>query len=105
MSEEEIAASARPVMFTLGPGDTISMSVWRQESFGLSEARVDTSGCISHPVFGLIRVQGMAPEKLRETMMERCRKYLREPHVSITLETMQSQKVIVLGQVMTPQVV
>jgi len=89
--------------FILGIGDTIEISVYRQEDLQRT-VKIDNAGKIMFPLIGDVQAGGIGIFKLRDTMKERLAKYLVDPQVVINISTVQSQKIMVLGEVNNPGV-
>lgn len=89
--------------FILGVGDTIEVSVYRQDDLQRT-VKIDNSGKIMFPLIGDVQAAGVGIFKLRDTIREKLSKYLVDPQVVINISTVQSQKILVLGEVNNPGV-
>ncbi|HHT9107058.1 MAG TPA: polysaccharide biosynthesis/export family protein [Candidatus Wunengus sp. YC63] len=89
--------------FILGVGDTIEISVYRQEDLQKT-LKINNSGRIMLPLIGDVQAAGVGIFKLRDEIKERLSKYLIDPQVLVSISTVQSQKIMVLGEVNTPGV-
>ena len=89
--------------FILGVGDTIEISVYRQDDLRRI-VKIDHSGRIMFPLIGDIQAAGIGIFKLRDEIKERLSKYLVDPQVVVDVSTVQSQKIMVLGEVNNPGV-
>ena len=89
--------------FILGVGDTIEISVYRQEDLQKT-IKIDNSGRIMLPLIGDVQAAGVGVFKLRDEIKERLSKYLIDPQVLVSISTVQSQKIMVLGEVNNPGV-
>ena len=89
--------------FILGPGDEVEIMVWRQEDLSRT-VRVSFSGTISYPPLGEIQASGLNLVQLRDKLRQGLLKYLVEPKISITVTSVRSQKIFVLGEVTSPGV-
>ena len=87
--------------FILGPGDTINISVYRQDDLKRT-AFIELSGKITYPLIGDIQVSGMSIFQVRDKIRDELKKYIIDPQVSVDVVTIRSQKVIVLGEVNNP---
>ncbi len=87
--------------FILGIGDTIEISVYRQEDIQRT-VRIDLSGRIMFPLIGDVEAANKSIFKLRDEIKERLSKYLIDPQVFVNVTTVQSQKIMVLGEVNSP---
>lgn len=101
-SAEEI----RPVSvseFTLGPGDVIEVNVWRHDDLS-KKLQVDPYGKIYYPLVGEIEASGKSVITVREAIVKGLSKYFVNPVVNVSVASIQSQKVLVLGEVSNPRV-
>ena len=101
-SAEEI----RPVSvseFTLGPGDVIEVNVWRRDDLS-KKLQVDPYGKIYYPLVGEIEASGKSVITVREAIVKGLSKYFVNPVVNVSVASIQSQQVLVLGEVSNPRV-
>lgn len=89
--------------FILGPGDKIDIIVYRQEDLRRN-VQIDISGKITYPLIGDIQAAGLSIFQLRDKIQNGLSKYIINPQVSVGVTAVQSQKVIVLGEVREPGV-
>ncbi len=87
--------------FTLGAGDQISISVWRNADLDRS-VTVDPSGKMRMPLAGEIDVSGMTVSKLNKEIESRLSKFIYEPYVDVNIISISSRKIHVLGEVKSP---
>jgi polysaccharide export outer membrane protein len=94
--------------YRLGPGDEVQIRVLNIEELNPDSSdafyRVDESGALTAPVVGTIQAGGMSLAELSAEINNRCKKYLRDPQVSVQIKTFKSQPVSVFGCVKTPGV-
>ncbi len=87
--------------FTLGPGDKITVSVWRNADLDRS-VTLDPSGKIRMPLTGEIYVSGMTVSELNKEITSRLSKYITDPFVDINITSISSRKIHILGEVRSP---
>ena len=87
--------------FILGPGDEISVKVWRNDDLTRS-VQVDPSGHIQFPLIGELNASGLTMMQLREKMTLKLSKYIVDPQVDIIVSNLKSLKIHVLGEVRAP---
>ncbi|MCR4319591.1 MAG: polysaccharide export protein [Candidatus Brocadiaceae bacterium] len=87
--------------FTLGPGDTIEINVWKNEELN-RKALIGPSGGFSYPFLGDIQVTGMSIFQLRQIITKGIAEYFVNPQVTINILSNQSKKIFVLGEVNRP---
>lgn len=90
--------------FILGIGDTVDISVFRHDELKKS-VKIDSTGMMMFPLIGDIKASGKGIYQLRDELMERLAKYVVNPQVSISISSVQSQKVMILGEVNSPSVI
>lgn len=88
--------------FVLGVGDTIEITVYRHDDLKSISIKINPSGKIMFPLIGDVQAAGMSIFKLRDDLKERLSKYIVDPQVTISVTSLQSQKIMVLGEVNTP---
>jgi polysaccharide export outer membrane protein len=98
---EEVPTEVKINEFILGPGDKIEIIVYRHDDLKRI-LQIDTSGKITYPLVGDIQAGGLGIFQLRDRIRDGLLKYIIDPQVSIGVTTVQSQKVVVLGEVNNP---
>jgi polysaccharide export outer membrane protein len=98
---EETLKEVKVREFILGPGDEIEIIVYRHDDLK-RKVQIDTSGKITYPLIGDIQAGGISIFQLRDKIQNKLSKYLIDPQVSVDVISVQSQKVIVLGEVKNP---
>lgn len=87
--------------FILGTGDELQITVFRKDE--LSQAvRIEPSGKIMYPLTGDIQAAGLSIFQLRDKIREGLSKYIVNPQVVVSIVSVRSQKIIVLGEVGRP---
>jgi len=87
--------------FILGPGDDLEIMVYRSSDL-TREVRISPSGNIMYPLAGDIRAAGLSIFELRDKLREGLSEYIVDPQVTVRILSIQSQKIIVLGEVKSP---
>lgn len=92
--------------YIIGPGDTIQVYVWRNPELSLT-VPVRTDGKVTTPLIEDLVAVGQTPSGLARLMEQRLSEYIRSPQVNIIVTSAQSalNRVMVIGQVGTPQAV
>lgn len=96
---QQIAAADQ--LFLLGPSDTIEVNVWRQADLSRS-LLVDPSGYVSMPLAGQIKVSGLTINEVQGAIRSALEKYLVQPQVDVSLTSIRSARVQILGEVRSP---
>lgn len=87
--------------FLLGSGDTINIAVWRFDDLKRT-LQIDPGGNIVFPLVGQVRAAGLTQDQLRQVLEQRLAQYYKDPVVDVSLSTLRSASVHVLGEVKTP---
>lgn len=87
--------------FILGPGDRLEIMVYRHDDLA-RDVWIDPSGKIMYPLTGDIHATGLSIFQLRDKIREGLSRYVVDPQVSIGILSIQSQKIIILGEVRSP---
>lgn len=87
--------------FTLGPGDTVEINVWRGEDLN-RKILIGPTGIISYPFVGDIQANGKSTFQLRNIITETLSEYFKDVQVTVNLVSNQSKKIFVLGEVKRP---
>jgi polysaccharide biosynthesis/export protein len=118
---------SKPAAYKIDPGDVLSIVVWDHPELsntattvaggygGLgSDASnsanaappagfmVDHDGSIQFPYAGAIKVAGMTQEQASQQLGQRLSKYLKNPKVTLRVQSYRSKRVYVDGEVKTP---
>jgi polysaccharide export outer membrane protein len=89
--------------FTFGPGDSIRIWVWRHDDLSV-EVTVAPDGAITYPLVGRVQVAGLTYDGLVSKLQAAVAEYYVDAQVSVNVVAVTNQKVIVIGEVQTPQV-
>lgn len=92
-----------PAEFVFGPGDRLSIKVWRHEEMDM-EVTVAPDGGITYPLVGRIQAAGMSFPDLVAALEQGLRTYYTDVSVAVNVEKVSNQKVFVLGEVQNPAV-
>lgn len=102
---EKAQLESKPLVseFILGVGDSLDVTIYRSDELKTS-TKINPSGNIMFPLIGEVQAAGKSIPALRDELRERYSKYLVDPQITIAVSAVQSQKVLVLGEVRTPGV-
>lgn len=87
--------------YLLGPEDVLKISVWRDEQL-THEVVVRPDGMISFPLVGDLVAAGRTVEDVRQELIKRLDKFVPNPHVTVMLLKIMSNKIYVTGRVARP---
>jgi len=87
----------------LGIGDAVRVTVFQQPDL-TTEARISERGSVAMPLIGEAKLAGMTPAEAAAKIAGDLKKgkFLKDPQVSVTLTTLRSRQVSVLGLVTRP---
>ncbi len=98
-------AAAAPQAYRIGPGDSISVSVFQEPDLSNDKLQVDDVGRIQLPLAGDILAAGLTAPELSAVIAERLgRDYIRHPQVVVSVVSTREQTVAVEGEVKVPGV-
>ena len=83
--------------YVIGPEDSLNINVWKeQELSGPVPVRPD--GKISLPLLNDVQAAGLTPMQLSADISEKLKKFVSEPRVTVTVTSIQSKRVFMVGQ-------
>lgn len=109
-----------PQPYTIGPGDILNIMVWDHPELALmpitssrsqgspSQAdigngyNVDASGIVQFPYVGALKVTGMTELEVRNALMKKLASYIKDPQVTVRVQSYRNRRVYVDGEVRTP---
>jgi polysaccharide export outer membrane protein len=96
-------ARATPAPETLGPGDTVRVTVFQSPEFN-TEARLNERGALNFPVVGEIELSGTTPTQAGARIADKLKreKVIVNPQVTVAIVQLRSRQISVLGQVAKP---
>jgi len=103
---KKIAAPSAPppsVQYTIGPEDVLKIDVWKEPELSVT-VPVRTDGKISLPLIRDVQVVGLTPLQLQEELTGKLSQYVENPTVSVIVQTINSLKIFVIGNVNRPGV-
>jgi polysaccharide export outer membrane protein len=87
----------------LGVGDAVRVTVFQQPDL-TTETRISERGTIAMPLIGEVKLAGMSQAEAGARIAEEFKRgqFLKKPQVSVSLTTLRSRQVSVLGMVARP---
>jgi len=112
---------ADPTPYEIGPGDILSIVVWDHPELNLPTSTngndgptgassvapgytVDTGGYIQYAYIGPMKVAGLSEMGVRDALAAKLARYVRDPQVTVRVQTYRSKRVYMDGEVKTPGV-
>lgn len=98
-------AASADYSYLIGPGDTISITVWRNPELSMS-VPVRPDGKISTPLVPELVAMGKDPKTLARDIEQALAKYIRDPVVTVIVTNIvgsSSEQIRVVGEATKPQ--
>jgi polysaccharide export outer membrane protein len=84
--------------YKIGPDDTLFVSVWKEPDL-TNSLPVRADGMISMPLLNDVQAAGLTPMQLGDSITEKLKKFISDPHVTVVVTQMNSQRIYVTGEV------
>src|SRR5438093_11330448 len=84
--------------YVIGADDTLHISVWKEPDL-TNTLPVRPDGKISMPLLNDVQAAGLTPMQLADSITDRLKKFVADPHVTVVVTQMNSQRVYVTGEV------
>jgi len=94
-------AADNPDIYHLRQGDTVSISVWREDTLK-QEVRVLPDGSITLPLAGRIEVGGLSTPEVEKRIAAKLKQYLSDPVVTVVISAIEGNRAYVIGKVSKP---
>jgi polysaccharide export outer membrane protein len=95
-------ATDDPASYIVGPNDVLTITVFNQPQLS-GKFAVESDGTMAFPLLGRVAVGGLSIPAVEDQVRRRLAGgYVKDPHVSVTMETYRSQQVFVVGEVQRP---
>lgn len=93
-----LTAPVDPNTYKIGPEDVLYIRVWKEPEF-TGSVQVRPDGKFTLPVVGDIAASGLTPVELSARVTEALKSQIREPEVMVSLQSVQSKKYYITGEV------
>jgi polysaccharide export outer membrane protein len=88
--------------YTIGAQDVLTITVYGQDDLS-GKFTVDPDGTLTFPLLGRVKAGGLTLRALETDLTKRLADgYLRNPQVSVSMDTYRSQQIFVIGEVRSP---
>jgi polysaccharide export outer membrane protein len=94
-------ASVDSETYKVGPADVLMVKVWNEEKF-TGPLVVQQNGKITLPLVGDLEAGGFTPREIEATITKALSKELKKPLVTVTVQSVESKKYYLVGQVNHP---
>jgi polysaccharide export outer membrane protein len=91
-----------PLVYRIGPGDVLQISVWREPEVSVDGVAVRFDGKISVPLIKEIGVLDMTPVELERVLVTEFGRFINSPVVTVIVKEIRSQNVYLVGGVGRP---
>jgi polysaccharide export outer membrane protein len=91
-----------PSGYIVGAADVLRINVWKQPEISQASVVVRPDGVVSIPLVGEVKVAGMTPTQIEQTLVADLKQYVNEPRVTVTVTEMGSKVAYVTGEVQHP---
>lgn len=89
--------------YRIGPQDLLDINIFEAPELNRT-VRVSENGEVSLPLLGGIHVVRLTARELENTLAQKLREFLKDPHVSVMVTAIESHPVSVIGEVNKPGV-
>jgi polysaccharide biosynthesis/export protein len=97
-----LPASAQQGDYTVGSQDVLTITVYDQPDLS-GKFKVENDGSFAFPLIGRVAAAGQTLRSIETGMKTRLADgFLRNPQVTVAVETYQSQRIFILGEVRSP---
>ena len=101
-NNDNLAANSQVAeAYVIGPGDVLSISVWKEEDMQV-DVLVKPDGGITFALVGDINVSNMSTSDLTIVLEEKLRRFIPNPVVTVSVLKSVSNKIYVVGKVSRP---
>ena len=85
--------------YALNAGDTLDISVWKEEELTKKDVIVRPDGKFSFPLAGQVLARGRTAAEVEAEITTRLKRYVAEPVVSVSVKNLDGCRIYVIGQV------
>jgi polysaccharide biosynthesis/export protein len=96
-----VTAPVDPKTYVIGPEDILAIRVWREPELSQG-VQVRPDGKITLPLVGELQAGGLTPSQLQAKVVEALTEYINKPEVTVSLQSVQSKKYYITGEVNRP---
>jgi len=87
--------------YVIGPEDVLHIAVWREADL-TATLPVRPDGKISLPLLDDVQAAGLTPKQLAESVTEKLKKFIADPHVTVVVTAINSKRIFLVGEVLHP---
>lgn len=101
LKAELAVAVDKPDIYQLRQGDTVLISVWREDALQ-KQVVVLPDGSITFPLIGRVEVAGLGTPEVERRITAKLKEYLPDPVVTVVIAGIDGNRAYVIGKVMHP---
>jgi polysaccharide export outer membrane protein len=101
MQAGSAAAAEASEVYELRPGDTVMISVWREDTL-VRQVVVLPDGSVTFPLIGRVDAAGLSAPELERNIAAKLKKYLPDPIVTVVIVGIDGSRAYVTGKVARP---
>ena len=98
VSSQPLKSATEDPYYSIGPEDVLTIDVWREPEISRT-VPVRRDGKISLPLLNDVQAAGLTPTQLSSEIIAKLRATVINPHVTVIVAQMSSQRIYILGQV------
>ncbi|MGD0961029.1 MAG: polysaccharide biosynthesis/export family protein [Methylomonas sp.] len=88
--------------YPLAPGDSLEISVWKEDGLQEQQYLVSPDGTIIFPLIGTVIAAGKTITELKDYLVARLGDYISDPSITVKLLGYQGNSIFVIGKVTKP---
>lgn len=96
-----VVAAENSDIYRLHQGDTVSVSVWRQDTLQ-KQVIVLPDGSITLPLIGRVEVAGLSTPEVEQRITTKLKVYIPDPVVTVVVAGIDGNRAYVMGKVIHP---
>lgn len=85
--------------YSIGSGDILEITTWKEPDFSREEIMVRIDGYISFPLLNDVLAAGQTPMGLKKVLEKKLQSFVASPVVTVNVRAPDSQKFYILGEV------
>jgi polysaccharide biosynthesis/export protein len=85
--------------YVIGPEDVLHIAVWKEADL-TATLPVRPDGKISLPLLDDVQASGLTPKQLSQSLAEKLKKYVADPHVTVVVTQINSKRIYLVGEVL-----
>jgi polysaccharide export outer membrane protein len=101
INSELAVAAGNPDIYQLHQGDTLMVSVWREDTLQ-KQVVVLPDGSITFPLIGRVDVAGLGTLEVERRITAKLKEYLPDPVVTVVIAGIDGNRAYVMGKVIHP---